>query len=261
MSNALAAYGAVCAKAHGMYGKRLTGEDWQRLKSASEPEQIAEILRRTPGWGPIPEGADPDSLKAALQDRVHQETEHLERFVQTKDDKKALGLLLRMKAHALAMDAEDYRKAWDYLLKDYKGLSALALEKLLGTEADMLNVTYLLRLRGFPGLKPRAEQYLIPVRHELSPRLAKAMLAAPDDRAALEALRGTRMYETFAAGTASPEEHYRAAMEKFCRKLMEEGTPSLAVPAAYLMLKELERQRLDRLIEAVNRGLDPKAID
>ena len=261
MSSPLEAYGAVCAKAHGLYGKRLTDEDWQRLRGSAGLEQAVEVLRRTPGWGPLPEGADPETIKAALRDRVRVETEHLKCFVQTNDDKKALDLLLRMKAHALAMDTEDYRKAWSYLLKSYRGLSAIALKRLLGTEADMLNVTYLLRLRKFPGLKSKAADYLIPVRQELSPRLAKAMLAAADDRTALEALRGTRMYETFAAGTASPEEHYRAAMGKFCRKLMEEGTPSLAVPAAYLMLKELERQKLDRLIEAVNRGLDPKTID
>lgn len=113
----------------------------------------------------------------------------------------------------------------------------------------MLNLVYILRLRRFPASLPQARTRLIPVRMELKPRLVDSLLAAKDDEAVLARLRGTA-WETVLRdlSPAALDESYERYMERFCKKLVTGGEPSAAVPMAYMMLSELERLRLTRMI-------------
>lgn len=260
MIKQLGQYGAVCAKVRGMYGKRLTVEDWERLYACADVEQATDFLDRSPGWGPLSGDAKHGNVKQALHKRVLSEYEHLEHFVQNGADKKYMGYFLGVKEHTQAMGSPGYREAWAYLVRDYKGLSAVALRELLGAEADMLNVTYLLRLRQFPALREKGGNYLIPVHLQLTPQLARKVLDAPDENAVKAALHGTRMAAVVASGTETPEACYRMVLETMCRKLVTGAAPSLAVPAAYLTLKDLECRKLSRLIEALRLGLGPRRV-
>ena len=44
-------YGAVSAKVHAMYGKRITEEEWHRLSECSSVTEVLSVLKSQSGWG------------------------------------------------------------------------------------------------------------------------------------------------------------------------------------------------------------------
>lgn len=244
-----AAYSAVTAKARAMYARRLTDEDWTQLEALDSVRRIGERLRQSGAWSATAATDDAQELCASLSDELHDRYRRLCLYLHHERDRQYMAFFLRRKPHALSYPNEAYDELSACIEKSYRGLSRLALKKLLGAEADMLNVVYLLRLRRFPASLPQARERLIPVRMELKGSFIDALIAAPDDKAAAQLLRGTPWEALCDAAPEALDDAYERYMERLCRRLVTGGECSAAVPMAYMMLSELTRLRLTRLIQ------------
>ena len=163
---------------------------------------------------------------------------------------------------AVLFESQYYKTVFSYANNDYKGLGKKKLVKLLGTEADLLNIISLLRLhRYFPGSLKKADELLIPIYDLLEPKLLEALLAAKSEVEMLEVLKKSRCKKYLEGKNLQKlESLYYEAMEAFCRKIIKSPEPSICVPVAYLTLRELECKKLARLIEAVDYGVDPLEV-
>ncbi len=155
-----------------------------------------------------------------------------------------------------------YKAIFSYLSRRYKGLGREKLKETLGLEADLINITGIIRIqRSFHSSLERANSLLIPVTYHLRPELMNALLEAKNEAEALDILRKSPLGKHLeGADTGRIESIFYNSMESFCRKLMRTAGADVSVPQAYLVLKELECKKLNRVIEAVNVGVDPKNV-
>lgn len=153
-----------------------------------------------------------------------------------------------------------YRYVFSSITKKYSGTGKAELIRLLGTQADLLNIVGILRLhRYFPDSLQSAQELLVPVCGKLKPKLVASLLAARSEMDAVEQLRSSPFAEYFLA--YRPEELdrlYEKAMNSFCRKIIKMPAPNICVPVAYLTLSELECDKLIRIIEALGYGIKPE---
>lgn len=155
-----------------------------------------------------------------------------------------------------------FKANFSFITKKYKGLGKKKLEETLGLEADLLNVVSIIRLlRNFPASIEQADELLIPISSHLKPELLYSLKAAKSESEALDLLRKSPFGKHLeGVDTSNIESLYYKSMEKFCRKLVKTAEPDIGVLQAYLVLKELECSKLNRVIEAVNSGVDPKSV-
>ena len=163
---------------------------------------------------------------------------------------------------AILFESQYYKTVFSYLDKNYKGLGKKKLEKVLGTEADLLNIVSLLRLhRYFPGSLERANELLIPIYSLIEPILLKTLLTAKSESETLDMLRKSPCRKYLEGKDLQKlESLYYEAMEAFCRQIIKAPEPSICVPVAYLTLREFECKKLNRLIQAVDYGIEPEKV-
>jgi vacuolar-type H+-ATPase subunit C/Vma6 len=252
-------YSAVSAKVRAMEGKRLTQAQWQQLAKARSLRSLWESLSRCEGWTLVAENAacarEEDAFSKALWAQLERDYKNLSHYLD-KNDSQRVALFLRQRQGDESLSPEVYQKLWSQSGKDLAGSRAVA-----GGEADAMNLVYILRLRRFPASVGKAKQMLIPLHKDLTPGLVDKLLAAKDDEAVLALLQNTRWGSAFTSlAPGDLERAYRTYMEGFCRHIIAGGSPGLAQVQAFLTLKDLERQRLTRLVAAVQRGLDPSLV-
>lgn len=157
----------------------------------------------------------------------------------------------------VALENRYFTEVFSYINKNYGGLGKKQLAELLGTQADILNLVSLLRLqRSFPSSLSRTGELLIPISYRLTPALVRSLQGAKNEAESLELLKRSHYAKQFESySPQNLDELYGEAMSAFCRKLIKMPEPNLCVPAAYLILSELECQRLLRLIQAVSYGI------
>lgn len=163
---------------------------------------------------------------------------------------------------AVLLENHYYKSVYAYISEDYKGLGRRELKKVLGTEADLLNIVSFLRLqRYFPASLGRADNLMIPVYDLLEPRVLKNLLATKSEAEAIEVLNKTACRRYLEGRDLHRlDALYNEAMEAFCRKIVKSPVPSICTPTAYMTLRELECEKLNRLIQAVDYGIDPKEV-
>jgi|GEM_PF-2972246 len=163
---------------------------------------------------------------------------------------------------AILFESQYYKTVFSYVNKDYKGLEKQKLTKLLGTQADLLNIVSLLRLhRYFPSSYNNADELLIPIYSLIEPRLLKTLLTAKSESETLDILKKSRCRKYLEGkNLQNLESLYYEAMEDFCRQIIKSPEPSICVPVAYLTMRELECKKLTRLIQAVDYGVEPKEV-
>ena len=155
-----------------------------------------------------------------------------------------------------------FKEIFSYISHKYKGSGRKKLEETVGLEADLLNIVSIVRLlRSFPSSLERSDELLIPISARLKPELLSALKAAKSETEALDLLRRSPFGKCLEGVDAENiESFYYKSIEKFCRKLVKAAEPDIGVPQAYLVLKELECKKLNRVIEAVSIGVDPKSV-
>ena len=162
----------------------------------------------------------------------------------------------------VALENAYYKAIFSYLSGQYKGLGRKKLEETLGLEADLINITGVIRLhRSFHASLEKADELLIPITYHLKPEFLQALLDAKNENEALDMLRRSPLGKHLEGiDTEKIESMFYTSMENFCRKLLKTAGADLSVPQAYLVLKEMECKKLSRVIEAVSVGVDPKSV-
>lgn len=170
---------------------------------------------------------------------------------------KATGLPRYAEAADLLEDAY-YVAVRDFLADRYRGAGGEALREVVSFRADMLNISYLLRLRRFGTPPEKARELLIPLSGALSRETEDAILAAPTDEEAIALIMRTRLGKPFKdMDCVEPDRFVRCAERKFFRGVVR-GEPNITVPYAYMVLKEAECKMLERVFVALTYGADPE---
>lgn len=148
----------------------------------------------------------------------------------------------------------------DYMRTGYRGPAREELEKAVAFRADMMNITYIMRLRRFGTPGDKAEKLLLPLHGCVTSSVARRALDAGDDYEAFSILRSTRCGKWLPEEMlASPEAMIRAAQAAYFRKVLH-GDLNLAVVYAFLVLKEYEGDMLTRVFVALRYGLSPEGF-
>lgn len=161
----------------------------------------------------------------------------------------------------VALENACYQRFFSYMDKGPRSRGRILLTELIGSEADWLNLVNILRIiKYFPDSASEGTALLIPVYNRLKPQLAEKLMTAKSWEQALSMLSGTSMGK-MAAGLdfSKPERAYAGALEALCRKLIRLPEPSVCTAQAYLTLKELECNKIIRIIEAIDCGADPRS--
>lgn len=256
MINNLIKYSAVSTKARAMYGKLLTPAQWESLMAAEDLTALREGLKKSPAWDSVGDApAEAAALCRALTARLEEDCRRLGLFLPA-EDRELFEIFLRYQEQTTPMTPEEYQRWWASA-----GKRSESLRRIVGAEADALNLVYILRLRRFPKSVHRAKEYLIPIRRDLNAALIDRLLKAPDDAAVGAILETTRWGGTFKSlAPGDLERQYRRYMADFCRHILNAADASFAVVQAFLPLKDMERRRLMSLIGAVERGADPHTV-
>lgn len=160
------------------------------------------------------------------------------------------------------LESQYFKTVFSYAKNDYKGLGKKMLVEFLGTEADLINIVSILRLhRYFPSSLEKANELLIPIYNKLDEKLIDALVLAKTESEALDILRKSNCRRYLEGlDLQKLDSLYNDAMESLCKILIKSSNPSICVPVAYLILREMECKKLNRLIEAVDYGIDPKEV-
>ena len=159
---------------------------------------------------------------------------------------------------ASLLEIRSYTAVFEYLKKKYSGPQKKRLEEYLGTQADCLNLTHLLRLKQYyPNALDDLEGLLVPVRCHLSDEMIRQIRAAVDLEHVYEILRRRHWSRRFGEDVLVPEKAYDLALIDFCRRLMTGPDSGICTAQAYLTLKQIECRRMIRVYEAVRLGVDP----
>lgn len=256
MIKSIIQYGAVATKARAMYGKLLTPAQWESLLNGENLRAVWDILRKCPAWemvGQVP--AEPGPMAGALMEQLRDDVRRLGYFL-GEEDRGNLRVFLRYQQMERAMTPEEYQKWWAEASHKGEGL-----RRIVGAEADALNLVYILRLRRFPRSVQQAREHLIPIRCELKDALIDRLLRAPSDEAVLQILEHTQWGGAFRSlAPGELEKQYQKYMEDFCHHILSSADAGLSVVQAYLPIKDMERRKLLRLIGAEAHGLDPHAV-
>lgn len=157
----------------------------------------------------------------------------------------------------VGMEGRFFDALREYMHTGYHGPAREELEKAVEFRADMLNISYIMRLRRFNTPGERADKLLLPLRGSVTAATVRRALEAGSDAEAFEALRANRSGKWLPEEpAASPEAAIRKAQEAYFKKVLH-GQLNLAVVYAFLTLKEYEGEMLRRVFVALRYGLDP----
>lgn len=257
MIKRLAVYSAAAAKCRAMYGKGLKERDWERLADAQSLRTFWELLSRSPAWTAVseaPRGAeDLGVLLESVNEQLRRDCAGLALYLPLGDR----AFLETFRDHlGSGMGPDAYRQWWDGIGKKNREL-----QRLVGAEADVLNLVYALRLRRFPASIGRAPELLIPVRDRIRPEFIQSLLHTSDDAAVLEMIGRSpwkKQFTSLAPGVL--ESQYEAYMRSFCRRILVSARPGPEGIQAFLTLKDKDRKRLADMASAVANGIDPHRV-
>ncbi len=160
---------------------------------------------------------------------------------------------------SISLENKYYSAVFHYVDKDFTGIGRQKLLESLGTQADLLNIIHILRIkRYFPASLESAVELLIPVKYRLNDKMIKEIVSAPTENMAVATLSATSLGKYFKDFDYSNlERQYESAMSSFLHKLFRTPQPSLCIVQAYLSLKRIESEKLLRVAEAIHYGVDP----
>ena len=163
-----------------------------------------------------------------------------------------------LSAAVTAMESRFFGSLASYMRTGYDGPAKRELIRAVSFRADMLNISYLLRLRRFGTPPEKASGLLLSLRGDITREVERAVLAAGSDEEALEIVHGTHAGHWLPrdAGLESPEVLVRAAQIAYFRKVLH-GPLNLAAVYAFITLKEYEGDMLRRVFVALQYGLSP----
>lgn len=155
----------------------------------------------------------------------------------------------------LGLEAGFFDALGVYMKTGYNGPERKELEAAVAFRADMLNISYVMRLRRFNASPNQVSKLLLPLHGSVTEAVQSAALEAGSDMEAFEVLRATKSGKWLPEdGELSPESSIRSAQTAYFRKLLHTKL-NLASVYAFLTLKEYEGEMLRRVFVALNYGL------
>lgn len=155
---------------------------------------------------------------------------------------------------AITLEKRYYHEFSEFLQKRYAGPDREGLLESVGFHIDMLNISYLMRLRRFGAPPESAMGLLLPIPGSLSAETMHDILFADDEetiRLVSRALRKRHIGEI----KNLDEKFLRTAEATFFRKVIH-GPPTLSVAYAFIILKQGECNMLRRIYVALHYGFD-----
>lgn len=149
-----------------------------------------------------------------------------------------------------------YSHLFRVMSRHYTGQVREELIRTLSTQADLLNIIHILRLkRYFPEERDHLP-YLLPFHYRMKPAQLNQLFAAPTLDMAFSLLGETRYAQDFQDVEVSEvEDYYRQAMYRLYRRQLVTGEPCVCTAIAYLHVKDAETACLINAIESVNYGV------
>lgn len=149
-----------------------------------------------------------------------------------------------------------YSALYRYSSRHYTGETRKILLRSLGQQADLLNVTHILRLKRYFPRDSRYLSSLFPFNDRLKPPFIRAMMEAPDADAVFDLLADSPYAGIFADRNVPQLEAYSLrTFARFNHRQLSSGPPSVYTAIAYLTLKDLELKALVNDIECVKYGV------
>lgn len=163
---------------------------------------------------------------------------------------------------AMGLDALYYDTYWKET-KKLSGREQSALQKLLGSEIDMLNIIWIYRgKKYFKFPDEMIYTYLLPPTYHLTEGAIKSMVGAKSVEEMVSAASSTkykRMFRKLEDGFLI-DENYRRDLYKTAKSVFRTSSDTIAGLVAYLDLKEIEILNIVRAIEGIRYGLNSEAI-
>ena len=155
-----------------------------------------------------------------------------------------------------------YRTLMDMVEKRYGGSVYKLLREAVGRQADIINLTIIMRVRKFfPSQADSVISMLLPVRLKLTPAYINRLYSAKTDESAEALLRDGPYGRLFGEDqTIYSPDNYHRFLSDFNRKILGLGIPTVYTPAAYLNLRDVELKNLTALIECIRYGINPERM-
>lgn len=138
-----------------------------------------------------------------------------------------------------------------------------ALERLIGSEIDMLNIIWIYRgKKYFKFSDEMIYTYLLPVNYRLSEATIKQMVSAKSVDEMILAVGNTRYKRLFRKISDGfyIEENFRRDLYKLSKTVFCTSSDTVAGLVAYLDMKEIEILNIVRVIEGIRYGLNKEAL-
>lgn len=159
-----------------------------------------------------------------------------------------------------AMRSYYYRSMFALIEKTASGEVRQLLMDMIGLQADMINVTAILRiLQYFPALLDDIGNYLLPVTYRLKPAFLRQLSQAGSFGAAV-ALMKTSAYGRFFTRQSfdNADDYYSEMIYESALRHFTGHIPSVHMPMLYLLLRETELQNVIHAVECVRYGVKPE---
>ena len=164
---------------------------------------------------------------------------------------------------AMTLDGLYYKLLWEVSKKHLSKEEQKEFTKLLGSEADMLNIIWIYRGKKYFNFDNKLTYtYLLPIRYKISEELLKKLVEAENADDIPNLLKNTQYKKLFdnVGNGYFIEENYRREIYKISKKIFRTNSESVAGVFAYLGLKELEILNITRVIECVRYNINPEMI-
>lgn len=164
---------------------------------------------------------------------------------------------------AMTLDGFYFKKLFDKAATVLSEDEVKALQKLIGSKCDMLNIMWIYRGKKYFKMDPELiYTYIIPVRYKLTEEMIKSMVRAesPEDIPDIleKSVYSQLFYRTDDGFFA--EENYRRMLYKNAKAFFRREPDSMAAIFAYLYLKRFEVLNITCAIEGVRYGIDREAV-
>ena len=170
---------------------------------------------------------------------------------------------IRLSQCELALKTYAYQTILDTIDKSYTGAIRRELREAVLTEADLINLVMIYRLRTYFGWEPeQVKSQLLPFRFRLTDRAVEGMLAARNDEAFSKAMR-LRAYrrEMEEVSFSYMEQCTRRLSYLMARKRMHFSTEPPIVFYSLMTLIQLEVENVTTIIEGIRYGLPQEEIE
>lgn len=214
--------------------------------------RIPDNIRRSSGvdYGKLSECKDFPGLLRAVEGSIYYRP--LQIMARLQDSG-----LPRYSEAGTVLEGAYFSALYKFVTSRFTGPAGDVFRRSVGEKADFLNITRVMRIKKyFPDSRMQAREMLLPVYHKLKPEFFERLLSAPTTEAAHEILKASyygKHFEKF--DLIYIEQYYMLYIYNFNIKQIFATTPSVYLPMAYLMLKELEMHRLINIIECVRYGI------